>query len=234
MQALAVARERRLWNLRAGTWDAAGSSGLDQVVEAVVEESRGTPDGLAIDLGAGSGAVTLPMARTSRRVLAVDVSKGLLGLLSEKAAEQGIQNIEVLPHPIETLDMAPESIDLIVSNYALHHLRDADKARLLERSYRWLRPGGRIVIGDMMFGRTVTAENRQVFASKAGVFLRRGPAGWLRLAKNLARFTLRIGEKPLPPSAWENLAHRAGFERVTVKRIVAEACVLVAVKGPER
>lgn len=231
MQALAVARERRVWNLRARTWDDAGSAGLSQVVEAVLDECRQTPAGQAVDLGAGSGAVTLPLAAMSRRVLAVDVSQGLLNRLAEKAAEQGIQNIELLTHPIETLGLAAGSVDLIVSNYALHHLRDADKARLLEHSHRWLKPGGRIVIGDMMFGRAVTAENRRIVASKAAVFLRRGPAGWMRLVKNLARFALRLGEKPLPPEAWEALALEAGFERVTVNRVLAEACVLVGSKG---
>lgn len=234
LQALAAARERRLWNLRASSWDDAGSAGLSKVVEAVVEECRGAPSTtLAIDLGAGSGAVTLPLAGMSDRVLAVDVSEELLGLLAEKATNQGIQNIEVLAHPIETLDLAPESIDLIASNYALHHLRDADKARLLEHSHRWLKPGGRLVIGDMMFGRAVTAENRQIVASKVVVFLRRGPAGWFRLAKNVVRFALRLGEKPLPPSTWEDLARRAGYEQVTIKRVVSEASVLVAVKAAE-
>jgi ubiquinone/menaquinone biosynthesis C-methylase UbiE len=231
MQALAVARERRLWNLRARTWDDAGSSGLGEVVDAVVRECREVPDALAVDLGAGSGAVTLPLAETCRRVLAVDVSEELLGLLTEKVVEQGIQNIEVLAHPIETLELEPESLDLVVSNYALHHLRDADKVRLLEHAHGWLKPGGRVVIGDMMFGRAVTPENRQIVASKVTVFLRRGPAGWLRLVKNLVRFALRVGEKPLPPGRWELLARQAGFEPVTVKRVVAEACVLVAVKG---
>lgn len=234
VQALAVARERRLWDRRASNWDDAGSAGLGQVVEAVLRECRQTADAVAVDLGAGSGAVTLPLARTCSRVLAVDVSSALLGLLADKAAEQGVENVEVLAHPIETLDMAPASLDLVVSNYALHHLRDADKARLLERSHRWLKPGGRIVIGDMMFGRSVTAENRQIVASKVTVFLRRGPAGWVRLFKNVIRFTVRAGEKPLPPSSWEAMAHSAGFEDVAVTRVVSEACVLVGVKKPER
>jgi ubiquinone/menaquinone biosynthesis C-methylase UbiE len=234
MQALAVARERRLWNLRARTWDDAGSSGLGQVVDAVVKECRGIPDGLAVDLGAGSGAVTLPLAEICRRVLAVDVSEELLGLLTEKLVKHGVQNIEVLAHPIETLELESESVDLVVSNYALHHLRDGDKVRLLEHAHGWLKPGGRAVIGDMMFGRAVTSENSQIVASKVAVFLRRGPAGWLRLVKNVVRFALRIGEKPLPPSQWEDLARQAGFEPVTVKRVVSEACVLVAVKRDGR
>jgi ubiquinone/menaquinone biosynthesis C-methylase UbiE len=230
LQALAVARERRVWDRRADSWDRAGSAGLAEVVSAVLRECQVVPGAVAIDLGAGSGQVTLPLAKLSSRVLAVDVSRELLNRLQVKAARQSIENIEVLAQPIETLEVAPGSIDLIVSNYALHHLRDADKAQLVERTYRWLRPGGRVVIGDMMFGRTATAENRQIVAAKAAAFLRRGPSGWLRLVKNLARFALRISEKPLPPAAWEALARQAGFTAVSVSRVVSEACVLVAVK----
>jgi SAM-dependent methyltransferase len=211
-------------------WPEGGATGLGEVVKAVLGECQKVPDAVAVDLGAGSGAVTLPLASSCRRVLAVDVSGALLGRLAEKAATEGLDNIELLTHPIETLEFAPDSLDLIVSNYALHHLRDADKARLLERSHGWLRRGGRLVIGDMMFGRAVTAENRQVVTSKASVFLRRGPAGWLRLVKNLVRFTLRAGEKPIPPAAWETLARRAGFDTVTITQIVSEAHVLVAQK----
>lgn len=201
------------------------------VVEAVLRECRQMPGAVAVDLGAGSGGVTIPLARTCSRVLAVDVSEPLLGHLAEKAATEDVRNIEVLTQPIEALELDPTSLDLVVSNYALHHLRDADKASLLERGYDWLRPGGRMVIGDMMFGRAATAENRQIVTSKAVAFLRRGPAGWWRLLKNLARFALRVGEKPLPPDAWEALAHAAGFQAVSVTRVVSEACVLVAVKG---
>lgn len=231
LQWLAVARERRLWDGRAGTWDEAGSAGLGEVVEAVLQECNPGPDAVAIDLGAGSGQVTIPLAGRCSRVLAVDVSAALLDRLAERAAEEGVENIELVTQPIETLDLAPESIDLIVSNYALHHLRDADKARLLERSHQWLRPGGQIVIGDMMFGRAITAENRQIVASKAAVFLRRGPAGWIRLIKNLLRFALRAREKPLSSDAWERLARQAGFASVRVTRVVSEASVLVADKA---
>lgn len=230
LQALAVARERRLWNRRAATWDDDGSAGLGAVVEAVLRECRRVPGAVAVDLGAGSGQVTIPLARTCGRVLAVDVSPSLLEGLAEKADADGIRSIELVESPIETLDLPPRSLDLVVSNYTLHHLRDVDKARLLRRSFDWLKPGGRLVIGDMMFGRQINPDNRQIVVSKASAFLRRGPAGWLRLVKNLARFALRIREKPLPPEMWETLAREAGFDNVSISRVVSEACILVAVK----
>jgi SAM-dependent methyltransferase len=233
LQALAVARERLLWNRRAQTWDEAGSAGLTKIVAAVLEACRATvPIGaVAVDLGAGSGQVTIPLADCYSRVLAVDVSARLLDVLATKAVAQGVANIQRLTHPIETLNLSPASVDLVVSNYALHHLRDVDKERLLRSCYTWLRPGGRIVVGDMMFGRGVSASDRAIIASKIGTLLGLGPGGWWRLLKNAVRFSLRLGEKPLPPHKWEALAVGAGFHRVTVTQIFSEAHLLTATKA---
>ncbi len=231
-QALAVARERLVWNRRADDWDEEGSAGLTEIVEAVVEASRAAaPTGaVAVDLGAGSGQITIPLADRCGRVLAVDVSTRLLEHLTNKAALRGVANIEALTHPIETLDLSPSSVDLVVSNYALHHLRDIDKKRLMRRCYTWLRPGGQLIVGDMMFGRGVSPADRAIIASKAGTLLGRGPGGWWRLLKNAVRFGLRLGERPLPPDRWKDLASNAGLEQVTVTQILSEAYLLTATK----
>lgn len=231
-QALSVARGRLLWNRRADRWDEAGSTGLTEVVAAVVRECRAstTARTVAVDLGAGSGQVTLPLAESCGRVLAVDVSARLLEHLTTNAATLDITNVELLARPIETLDLAAASVDLVVSNYALHHLRDIDKTRLLKRCHEWLRPGGRIVIGDMMLGRGADPTDRAIIAAKAQVLLLRGPGGWWRLLKNAVRFSLRLGEKPLPPRRWEALARGAGFEEVSVSRLRSEAYLLTGTK----
>jgi SAM-dependent methyltransferase len=230
LQALAVARERLVWDHRADSWDRVGSAGLTTVVAEVLRHCQAPAGGVAVDLGAGSGQVTIPLAERCSRVVAVDVSTLQLERLATKAAERGIRNIQLVTHPIETVDLPPASVDLVVSNYAMHHLRDVDKKRLLQRSLTWLRPGGRIVIGDMMFGRGWGTEDRAIIASKANVLVRRGPGGWWRLLKNASAFSLRLWEKPLPPRAWMELGSRTGFQEVTVSRIVAEACVLTAAK----
>lgn len=229
-QGLAIARERLLWKGRAESWDTEGSVGLTKVVEAVVEECRPSSDAIALDLGCGSGQVTIPLARRCARVLAVDVSGPAITLLDSKIAAEGIDNIQTLTHPIETLELSPGSVDLIVSNYALHHLRDVDKAELMIRSFGWLRPGGRLVIGDMMFGRGADAVDREIISAKVRGLISRGPGGWWRLLKNAARFGLRFGEKPLPSAKWEALVRQAGFGDVHTARVVAEACVLSATK----
>lgn len=233
-QALAVARERLRWNRRVDSWDSEGSSGLRKVVAAVLAACRPSSQMVAVDLGCGSGQVTIPLAKHCARVLAVDVSAPFIAQLEAKAEDAGVRNIESLTNPIETLDLPAGSVDLVVSNYALHHLRDPDKAQLVERAHGWLRPGGRLVVGDMMFGRGSDSQDRAIIASKARGLLRRGPGGWWRVAKNAWRFSLRMGEKPLPADRWESLVRDAGFDDVATERLVSEACVLTAVKPRAR
>ncbi len=233
-QAVAVHRETLLWSGRAESWETEGSVGLTKVVDEIVSICRQRHADTAIDLGCGSGQVTIPLADSCSRILAVDVSAPAIEILEAKAREAGVRNIQVLTHPIETLELDPGSVDLVVSNYALHHLRDADKAQLLCRAMRWLAPGGRLVIGDMMFGRGAASADRAIIRAKVGGLAKRGPGGWWRILKNAWRFALRIGERPLPASSWEAMVRDAGFEHVHCRRVVAEACVLSAVKPAAR
>jgi SAM-dependent methyltransferase len=159
-------------------------------------------------------------------VIAVDLSAAMLDRLGAAAADNDVANIDIVRCPLEGLDLAGSSVDLIVSNYALHHLDDADKAELVRRARRWLRPGGRLVIGDMMLGRGADAGDRRIIASKVWALARRGPAGWWRIAKNAGRFVFRVHEKPLPLAAWQQLLSDAGFTEVEGARVVAEAAVV--------
>lgn len=232
-QSLAVEQERRLWDRRAESWDDESSTGLAPVVQAVLDACEPTAGLVAVDLGCGSGQVTIPLAERCEKVLGVDVSPRSVERMRAKCAAAGMTNLEALAASIEALELAPGSLDLVVSNYAMHHLRDAEKARVLSRALLWLRPGGRLVIGDMMFGRGSAAEDRQIVAGKIQSLIRRGPAGWWRIAKNLLRFSLRLREKPLPRSRWETLAREAGFVEVRTQSVRAEAGLLLATKPGE-
>ncbi|WP_249020550.1 class I SAM-dependent methyltransferase [Conexibacter sp. S30A1] len=229
-QSLSAKRERELWDSRAESWDTTSSAGLSQVVAAVVEACEAAHSPVALDIGCGSGQVTLPLAPSCAHVLAVDISRPLLERLEAKARELGVENVKTVATPIEALELPNESLDLVVTNYALHHLRDADKELVLDRCLGWLKPGGRLVIGDMMFGRGASVEDRTIITTKARAMLARGPAGWWRLAKNIVLFSLRIREKPMTAARWEAAVREAGYTDVQVRRIVAEACVLTATK----
>jgi ubiquinone/menaquinone biosynthesis C-methylase UbiE len=227
-----IARQQRFWTRRAVSWDhgAANNPGLVKVVAKVLESADPQPNENAVDLGCGSGQVTLALAGKTTSVLAIDVSQKMIDLLLDNAREAGAGNVEGKAIPIERLDFAPESIDLVVSNYALHHLRDEDKADTVKRVFAWLKPGGRFVIGDMMFGRGGDARDREIISSKVALMVKKGPKGWWRIAKNAGRFLFRTQERPVSMAAWEKMFDEAGYADVTAIPVVNEAAVVLGRK----
>jgi SAM-dependent methyltransferase len=222
----AVRRQRRVWSDRVASWDQHGSAGLARVTAAILEVPGITPGTRVVDLGCGTGQVSLPLASRGAQVLAVDVSSAMIGRLGSEAGRLGVTTLDGLAMPIEEVVLPPASVDLVVSSYALHHLRDADKARLVTAAYGWLRPGGRLVIADMMFGRGTSGRDRAIIRSKVAALARKGPGGWWRIVKNAARYQLRVQERPVSMETWTALLRRSGFAAVTASTIVAEAGIV--------
>ncbi len=227
-----IARQQRFWTRQAVSWDhgAGNNPGLVKVVATVIAEANPQPGEHAVDLGCGSGQVTLALAEKTASVLAVDVSQKMIDLLLDNARTAGATNVEGSAIPIEQLDFAPGSIDLVVSNYALHHLRDADKPAVVRQVFGWLRPGGRFVIGDMMFGRGGDSRDREIIASKLSLLVRKGPGGWWRIAKNGARYVFRTQERPVSMAAWVAMFEGAGFVDVKAVPVVNEAAVVLGTR----
>jgi len=218
-----VRRQRRVWSGRVATWDQHGSAGLTKVTAAALEAADIKPEDLVVDLGCGTGQISLPLAARGAQVLAVDVSSAMVRKLQAEASARGLQCLDALALPIEELVLPAGSVDLVISSYALHHLRDPDKGDLVSAAFGWLRPGGRLVVADMMFGRGASSRDRAIIRSKLAALARKGPGGWWRIAKNAARFLLRVQERPVSMAAWTTMLTRAGFVEITATDIVAEA-----------
>ena len=229
----AVRRQRRVWSGRVASWDEHGSAGLVKVTAAVLDAVGATPDTPVVDLGCGTGQISLPLAMQGAQVLAVDVSPAMVRRLQSEAQRLGVTRLEGLALPIEELVLPEGSVDLVVSSYALHHLRDADKARLVSAAFTWLRPGGRFVVADMMFGRGGSSRDRAIIRSKVAALASRGPGGWWRIVKNAGRYLLRVQERPVSMDTWTAMLARSGFTGVAATTIVAEAGLVVGHR-PER
>jgi 2-polyprenyl-3-methyl-5-hydroxy-6-metoxy-1,4-benzoquinol methylase len=229
----AARRQRKVWSRRVTSWDQHGSAGLTKVTAAVIAAASVAPGARVVDLGCGNGQVGLPLARNGANVLAVDVSPAMIESLQAEARRQRLTRLHGLATPIEELMLPLASVDLVVSSYALHHLRDADKARLIRSASGWLRPGGRIVIADMMFGRGASSRDKEIIRSKVAALAKKGIGGWWRIAKNAVRYQLRVQERPVSADAWKSMLTSAGFTAITETPIVAEACMVTA-RLPER
>jgi len=223
---------QRAWDKRVERWDShvTSAAAFGEIREQLLRAARPAPADACADLGAGTGFVTLALAPLVESVLAVDISPAMAQHLAARAASAGLGNIRTQVTDLRELRMPDASVDLIVSSYALHHLTDADKRVLAAAAAGWLRPGGRIVIADMMFGRGGSARDRAIIRQKIAALAARGPGGWWRIARNIARYGLRTGhEHPATPEFWQAALRDAGFTDVTFEPVIAEAGIVSAI-----
>ena len=98
------------------------------------------------DIGAGSGVITVLMAKEvlpGGRVVAVDVQQEMLDLLADKLKSQQVENVDLLLGTAKSPRLEPESIDLALMVDVYHEL-EFPYEMLLELS-RAMKPGGRVV-----------------------------------------------------------------------------------------
>lgn len=113
----------------------------------------GIYEGMVIaDLGAGTGAYTLPLAERvgeSGRVYAVEVQKDFLTNIKNDAASRGLKNVELLWGDIERLGgtkIKDDICDAVVISNVLFLAED--KSGLLREARRILKMGGKLLLID--------------------------------------------------------------------------------------
>lgn len=104
------------------------------------------------DLGAGTGAYTIPLAEKvgdTGRVYAVEVQKDFLTNIKNAAASRGFKNVDLLWGDIERLGgtkIKDEGVDAVIISNVLFQAEN--KAGLLKEASRILRTGGKLLITD--------------------------------------------------------------------------------------
>jgi ubiquinone/menaquinone biosynthesis C-methylase UbiE len=221
------------WDNRVEAWeDVVASEAFLALRDRIVERAQPTADDRVVDLGAGTGLVSLAVAPLVQEVVAVDISPRMLERLEASAAADGVRNLRVAEADLRVLPLQDEWATLVVSNYAFHHLDDAGKELALSEARRVLRPGGRLVVCDMMFSLSLEGRDRRVIWEKVVAMLRRGPAGVVRILKNAGRVVAGRWEQPARPETWVEMLEARGFVDVQVELLEHEAAIATA-RRPE-
>jgi ubiquinone/menaquinone biosynthesis C-methylase UbiE/biotin operon repressor len=112
------------------------------------------------DLGAGEGTLSQLLAKTARKVIAIDNAPKMVEFGSQLAEKHGFKNLEYRLGDIEDPPIARGSVDLAIFSQALHHA--IHPVRAIAAAHRILRKGGRVVVLDLLSHRFEKA--RELYA----------------------------------------------------------------------
>lgn len=180
-------------------------NGSRQISRKVVEGIAGYVElpegGVGLDVGCGSGALTIACAKRSPQGSMVGVDRWgkeyasyNLQLCDDNAQAEGVSNVVFQKGDATALPFEDETFDVVTSNYVYHNIVGADKQALILETLRTLKKGGTFAIHDLMtprrYGdiyafadrlRAMGYEKVEILDTTDGLFLPHGRAALLGL-----------------------------------------------------
>lgn len=194
---------------------------------------------IVVDLGSGAGFDCFLASKKvgeGGKVIGIDMTSEMLEKARKNAREGGYRNVEFRLGEIENLPVADESADVIISNCVIN--LSPDKKRVFEEAFRILKPGGRLMVSDIVLLSELPEAVKESIEAYVGCL-----AGAVMKNEYLGAISeagfqdVKIaGETPYPVKDWaaahpeSELSRRIGGEKLTVS--IASIKVRALKPGP--
>lgn len=139
-------KSQEFFTSSAGQWDRVREEMFGDRFHLAALAALASPEAVFGDLGCGTGQVSAALAPFVTRVIAVDNSAAMLQAARKRL--QGLQNVDLRRGDIESLPIDDGRLDAATVMLVLHHV--PEPARALADVARVLKPGGRLVLVDML------------------------------------------------------------------------------------
>lgn len=139
-------KSQRFFSTAAGQWDRLRAELFGRRADLLGLVGLLDENWTIADLGCGTGQVAESLAPFVGRVLAIDDSAAMLGAARKRLG--ALQNVEVRSGRLESLPVDDQSLDAAILFLVLHYIPEPGEA--IAEAFRTLKPGGRLLIVDMM------------------------------------------------------------------------------------
>lgn len=183
-----------------------GKRKLSKTIVEGIASYVNTPDGgVGLDVGCGSGALTIACAKRNPNASFIGIDRWgkeyasyNKPLCESNAQAEGVSNVTFQQGNALKLDFPDEYFDAVTSNYVYHNIVGADKQDCLRETLRVLKKGGTFALHDMMtparYGdmdafvaelKAAGYEKVELIPTCQGMFMEKKEALWLDLAGSI-------------------------------------------------
>lgn len=110
----------------------------------IIEHLNLASNDTVADLGAGNGYFTLPIAKKTKLVYAVDIEPKMLDMLAVNADEEKIKNIQYVESDLEHIHLDDNAVDKVIISFVIHEVGSVKNT--LQEIKRILKPGGEMLL----------------------------------------------------------------------------------------
>jgi ubiquinone/menaquinone biosynthesis C-methylase UbiE len=121
-----------------------------QFRESIIRLAQIQPGEKVLDVGCGTGKMAITARLNSpptAEIVGIDASPEMIDRARQHAVKAGVQ-VDFRTGLVEAIDFPDNAMDVVLSNFMVHHLPDDLKVKAFAEIYRVLKPGGRLQISE--------------------------------------------------------------------------------------